>query len=858
VAVAALIGFVAAVPMLGPSIPRAYDTSHHLQEVAAFREALDEGVLFSAWIPDFSLGFGAPWARFYAPLSNTSAIVALLLGFNAIDAYRSMVIVAPILAAVGTYLALRRYTGEAGAMVGAAFYAHSPYFIHDLYIRASIAELYALAWFPWCLWSLGELYQRRSGGHFVAGSIFVGAVVLSHHLMAPLIMATLSVLPFFLGFWRPGSRPWIEAFLRPTAAIAAGLGLSAVYWLSAVSEARDVRLAVEYLGVELFTRSFTNRPLGIALEWPYVHMQIPGVGIHQVGVVLVIIALLILRRAPARGLAVWAMLLVIGSWAIQTRASIPLYLTVTPLQYIQYAFRILSFLSFGVAVLAAIAIAGLPARARLRAGVAVVAVGIAIWGGLGGLDVERVLVDNRLVSVESTIRSEFTTEGFGGSSAGAYLPVYSPIPGKAADARLRMVSAIDPRERDPRPLPERLAVTKVDWRGDSIRFSVESEVAERLMVRQFYFPAWRVSIDGQPTIAAPSPRFGALAFDVPAGRHTVEVWRGWTTWTAIATAISLSIVVVLLVVGSGASRLAVGTVAIVAGCVLFTVSMGIGTGARRVAIDPSRVDGREDRLVVVGGHIDVARLDRDRMMTVGLDTLTRAELSEPLHFVFRVTASDGATHVVDSSQWPLMRALERGTLSRSRHDIRLPPGFAAGPARLTLEMRSTPEAAPHATLELGQVVLPATPSLTAVGASIGQFDTLTIRGARTALSAEVLAAGVLPDQPIDVYLDFEVTGPSSVEYAAMLGLVASSGRHWGPSRALGDWWNTQPGWQRGERMSQQFRLRPPRASAGGSYDLVLRVETTGKSWVDMSDLIPLAARDKYTWTRTVAKVRVVR
>ena len=81
------------------------------------------------------------------------------------------------------------------------------------------------------------------------------------------------------------------------------------------------------------------------------------------------------------------------------------------------------------------------------------------------------------------------------------------------------------------------------------RFQVTGEEPFRLLFHQFYFPAWRVSVDGVQVATKPASNLALLSGLVPAGTHMVELEWGATraVWQGRAlTAIGWVVVFALL------------------------------------------------------------------------------------------------------------------------------------------------------------------------------------------------------------------------------------------------------------------------------------------------------------------------
>ena len=92
-------------------------------------------------------------------------------------------------------------------------------------------------------------------------------------------------------------------------------------------------------------------------------------------------------------------------------------------------------------------------------------------------------------------------------------------------------------------------------RGSSGGGMVEMAGPGAVQVNEFYFPGWRVHVDGLPAETQPSPT-GAILVDVGAGRHTIEARFGDTpprTLGALASGAMLLLAVGLLLWPPGSS-----------------------------------------------------------------------------------------------------------------------------------------------------------------------------------------------------------------------------------------------------------------------------------------------------------------
>ncbi|NPV08779.1 MAG: hypothetical protein HPY83_12570 [Anaerolineae bacterium] len=136
----------------------AQDARHSVYFLHQFDRAIQDGILYPRWAPDFTFGYGYPFFNIYGPLSSYLGEALHLLGLGLVEAVKGVFGLAAVASALTAYLWLRLYSHPPGALLGALLYLYAPYHLADLYVRASLAETVALAFVPLCLWAFGRLY----------------------------------------------------------------------------------------------------------------------------------------------------------------------------------------------------------------------------------------------------------------------------------------------------------------------------------------------------------------------------------------------------------------------------------------------------------------------------------------------------------------------------------------------------------------------------------------------------------------------------------------------------------------------------------------------------------------------------
>jgi hypothetical protein len=158
---------------------------------------------------------------------------------------------------------------------------------------------------------------------------------------------------------------------------------------------------------------------------------------------------------------------------------------------------------------------------------------------------------------------EHSTGLVGVDPEGSYFPVTvqrrprgSPLEAQYAALRTDANSGNRPPvarfDRD--SLPQGAVVHEGEYAPNRARLEIETPTAFRARYLAFVFPGWRVSVDGQQTDVIPSEPEGLITFDLPAGRHVVEIDWASTTVRDAASAVSLAALVGVIIVVFTAAR----------------------------------------------------------------------------------------------------------------------------------------------------------------------------------------------------------------------------------------------------------------------------------------------------------------
>ncbi len=90
-------------------------------------------------------------------------------------------------------------------------------------------------------------------------------------------------------------------------------------------------------------------------------------------------------------------------------------------------------------------------------------------------------------------------------------------------------------------------VTALKWAPQRKLLRIKTPTGGTLLVRAFYYPGWKVSLDGKELQPYPNPENGLMLVDVPPGEYTLKVrFKGGKWHTAGRTASGASLFALLI------------------------------------------------------------------------------------------------------------------------------------------------------------------------------------------------------------------------------------------------------------------------------------------------------------------------
>jgi hypothetical protein len=533
-AVAALC-LLALRPLFRGRLVAGHDALEYPPRLVEFGRAVADGHVPPVWAPDLGAGHGQPLFEFAPPLLYSVALPFRVAGARLADSLQLGLALLHAAGAVAVYrLGRRARFSRFAAVAGSGAWLFAPYTALDLFVRSAFAEAAAVAVAPVALLALVRSLDGPSAARVAIGGAGVALVVLAHNAAALLLLPALGLVVLIVSHQASRRAATLAAGLGT---LAAGLGLSAFFWVPALLEKDFVK--VDLLRQD-FLRWSEHAIAARQLLWsPWGHgLSVPGTGdgmSFAVGPAHLALALAGAwlawrsrdrrRRADALALAVIA---AGGAWLATDWAS-PVWSNVVTLQHLAYPWRALLLPGLCLPLLA------IPAFERLGPRRTLAAMAVLVLGNLGHTEPKGYL----------TFDDEY------------YAP--ASIAQKGINTTTR--EEYEPRWVDRRPpwSPARLVGTNgpVEVRQEEVesarqRFTLVAPRAAAVEAATFFYPGWTARVDGAPVAASPVPGRGTLRFPVGRGEHRVELELRPTPLRRAALGITLASAA-LLALGAWAS-----------------------------------------------------------------------------------------------------------------------------------------------------------------------------------------------------------------------------------------------------------------------------------------------------------------
>jgi hypothetical protein len=541
-----LIAAMAAVwPLLvtGPSCNG--DFYFHFVSWADAQRSMTQGILYPHWANSPNFGYGEPRFVFYPPLTwMAGALLGLVLPWKAVSVAFIFLLLA------GTGLANRALAREVmkdgpATLAGCAaiFLGHG---ISDAALRSDYAELTGGFWIPLLLLFLlrrrnasGGLWRRAFDGSAAPLALVVAGIWLSNGplgIEANYLAIAIALLSAAI------EKSW-AAVVRATAGVSLGMGLAAVYLLPAVWERRwgNFQEAVTKVNFRVENSWLFGRhadPIWMDHDYTLLRISIVSTAMFAVAVTSILVAW---KRGTLPAERRWLIPLMAIPFAVlflQLPISSFVWNRLPELRFLQFPWRLALLMQPSVAIFFALAIWVAQPRRRIAILAACAVLFLAadaaewvfFWGGCKHFDSDLMVWEQRGGGYG---KPEYAPPGV------QYLLVIPDMPANCVVSDLSDLKDISgaPGEQVHHVQGTGAGACKGNFTEVSLpevkKFTGIADEPGYLILRLRSYPAWSVTVNGQPASATLEPGHGLMAVPVTPGPVAAVV-----RWTALPDVIA--------------------------------------------------------------------------------------------------------------------------------------------------------------------------------------------------------------------------------------------------------------------------------------------------------------------------------
>jgi len=503
-----------------------FDGPTHLTNIAQFYKAIKDGDILPRWSDGFA-NYGMP-----IPLiaqQSTSYLGALLnfLFHNIIFSFNVVVLIGAFLSVLFFYFFLRLHTNIRGALLGVFLFNVAPYRILNIYIRGAIPEFFAGIFFPLVLIALFKwIKEEKKWGLF---------------LLALAIMGLLLTHPFTLVIYSFFFVPYTLYLLYKKKNIPLKIGLLGVFSLLGIGLAAYYIVPL-FLELKYFYYGTGNRFLPdqylrlvnyFSPAWYYFYREDIGTRGHFImfGLIETLLFLMatggIVLNWFKHKLNVFTVLIIIVGWVtvfMTSRFAVAIYENISILGKIQHPWRMMSIFIYIVPML-----------------IAVYSKNWNKWIIAGFVIIIALFRFPQLYGKNYTLTSEsnyfFTKENLHGEILNTIWT------GKTETYPVKKLK--------PDIIAGKGQIKEKEVHNSWRKYLIQADEKIRMIDYTFYFPGWKVYVDGVPTtIEFQDMNYrGVITYYVPPGEHKVLVRFEETKIRMLGNIISLiSLTVFILLV----------------------------------------------------------------------------------------------------------------------------------------------------------------------------------------------------------------------------------------------------------------------------------------------------------------------
>lgn len=459
---------------------------------SAFYTALRDGQFPVRFLHSLNSGFGYPVPTFLYPGFMYLGIPIQIITSNFVNTIKIIIALSLIGSSVFMYFWLNKLFSKTPSFLGAVISLYIPYHLYDVYTRGSVGEILSFVFVPFILWMI-----EKESIFFTA--LGISLLILSHNTLAVLFIPLIILYGFLnIIFSRHRKKKLIYRFIF---ALILGFGMSSFFVIPAVFE----------LPLTVFSRTAIANPLRYFADEKL---------IGQISVFIFMIALVtyIFKRKKItiyKQLIYIFLIFSIVSMVMSSAIGNPIW-KIIPSSWIQFPFRLLSFLIISIPFLLAFVLTHINGIMRMV-----------------------IIILVCFLTFSSTLPfsnpKEFIDKGdayyFTNQATTTVHDEYMPIWIKQKPIQMPNEKVVIMKGKG--------SIEKITYNNKKITFTTKLDNDSVININTIYWPGWTVYADGKKVDINYSNPQGIIQINIPKGKHAVEANFSETSLRLIGDIISV-------------------------------------------------------------------------------------------------------------------------------------------------------------------------------------------------------------------------------------------------------------------------------------------------------------------------------
>jgi hypothetical protein len=454
---------------------------------SSFYQALADGQFPVRFLHRLNFDYGYPVATFLYPGFMYFGVPFHLLKIGFVETIKIILGLSLFGTTLFTYFWLDKvFKNKTAAIIGSMVSLYIPYHLYDVYVRGSVGEVFALLWVPFILWMI----EKRN---MLLMSIGIFLLLISHNTIALLFLPLL----FFYAFLRKAFPPKILSI-----SFVFGILMSSFFIIPAVFE-------LQYTN---FQQTIVSNPANYFADF------------SLIGVITFLIFIfagslfIFQKKSQTDHDSLIQLFLIVTFFAVFLSSSWSTFLWhFIPSSFIQFPFRLLSYLVISVAFLAAFIVSKIQSLSKKI--IVIIGILFLLLISSYGYGAPREFIDKD-EGFYSTNEATTTVQD-------EYMPAWvKEKPMMRAEQKIELMRG-------------EAKIENIFYNNKNITFDVNAKNNVLLRINTIYWPGWEVFVDNKKIEISYNNPKGVIELKMPKGNHQVTAEFSETRMRLFADIISI-------------------------------------------------------------------------------------------------------------------------------------------------------------------------------------------------------------------------------------------------------------------------------------------------------------------------------